>query len=97
MKEKSGQINLRDMMKKLASLGIANILVEGGGTLIGSLFDERLVDKILFFYSPKIIGGKEAISSVMGKGVSRIDRALKVKNIQFRRIGQDLLVQGRIS
>lgn len=96
VKEKSGQINLKDMMKKLAQLGITNILVEGGGTLIGGLFDEALVDKVLFFISPKIIGGKEAISSVMGRGVSRVDKAVKLKKVQFKRIGEDFLVEGYV-
>ena len=96
VKEKAGQVNLRDMMKKLAQLGISNILVEGGGTLIGSLFDEGLVDKVLFFISPKIIGGKEAISSVMGKGISRIDSAIKLKDISFKHLGEDFLIEGYI-
>lgn len=96
VKEKTGQINLKDMMKKLARLEITNILVEGGGTLIGSLFDEGLVDKILFFISPKIIGGKEAISSVMGRGISRIDNAIRLKSIKLRRFQEDLLLEGYI-
>jgi diaminohydroxyphosphoribosylaminopyrimidine deaminase/5-amino-6-(5-phosphoribosylamino)uracil reductase len=96
VKEKSGQINLKDMMKKLAQLEITNILVEGGGTLIGSLFDEAMVDKILFFLSPKIIGGKEAISSVMGRGISRADKAIKLKGVQLKRIGEDFLVEAYV-
>jgi len=95
-KEKSGQINLKDMFKKLAHLGVANILVEGGGTLIGSLFDEGLVDKVLFFMSPKIIGGKEAISSVMGSGISRIDRAVKLKDVKIRKLKDDFLIEGYV-
>ncbi len=96
VKEKSGQINLRDALKKMAHLGITNIIVEGGGTLIGSLFDEKLVDKVLFFISPKIIGGKDAISSVMGQGVKRIDQARKLHDLKVRRFGEDLLVQARL-
>ena len=96
VREKEGQINLRDMMRKLAQLQISNILVEGGGTLIGSLFDDGLVDKVLFFISPKIIGGKEAISSVMGKGVRRIDNAIKLRDVRLKRIGEDLLVEGYV-
>lgn len=95
-KEKSGQINLRDALRKLAHLKITNIIVEGGGTLIGSLFDERLVDKVLFFISPKIIGGKDAISSVMGKGVKRVDQAIKLREIKFRRFGEELLVEAGV-
>jgi len=96
VKEKEGQVNLRDAMKKLAQLQITNILVEGGGTLIGSLFDDGLVDRVLFFISPKIIGGKEAIGSVMGRGVARIDKALKLRDVRLKRIGQDLLVEGYV-
>jgi len=96
VKEKSGQINLRDALKKLARLQISNIIVEGGGTLIGSLVDERLVDKILFFISPKIIGGKDAVSSVMGKGVKRPDQAIKLSQVKIRRFAEDLLVEANI-
>ncbi len=96
VKEKTGQVNLRDLMKKLAKLGITNVFVEGGGTLIGSLFDEGLVDKVLFFVSPKIIGGKDAISSVMGKGIARVDKAIKLKQVKYRRIGEDILIEGYV-
>lgn len=94
VKEKSGQINIKDMLKRLAQLEITNILVEGGGTLIGSFFDDGLVDKAMFFISPKIIGGKEAIGSVMGKGITRIDNAIRLKEIKMRRFGEDILVEG---
>lgn len=94
IKEKAGQINLKDMMKKLAKMGITSILVEGGGTLIGSLMDEGLVDKFMFFISPKVIGGKDAIASVMGSGVGRIERALRLRDVKLRRLGEDFLIEG---
>lgn len=96
IREKNGQVNLRDLLKKLASLEITSILVEGGGSLVGSLFDEALVDKVLFFIAPKIIGGRNAISSVMGKGISRIDEAIKLERLNLKRIGEDFLVEGYV-
>ncbi|MBU1905595.1 MAG: bifunctional diaminohydroxyphosphoribosylaminopyrimidine deaminase/5-amino-6-(5-phosphoribosylamino)uracil reductase RibD [Candidatus Omnitrophica bacterium] len=96
VKERAGQVNLKDMMKKLAREGITNCLVEGGGTLIGSLFDEGLVDKVIFFVSPKIIGGRDAIGSVMGKGITRIDKAIRLKDIKLKRIGEDFLFEGYV-
>ncbi len=96
VREKSGQVDLKDAMRRLARLGIINILVEGGGTLNGSLFDEGLVDKILFFVSFKIIGGKDAISSVMGRGVAMVDKAVALKEVSLRRIGEDLLVEAYV-
>ncbi|MCU0666815.1 MAG: bifunctional diaminohydroxyphosphoribosylaminopyrimidine deaminase/5-amino-6-(5-phosphoribosylamino)uracil reductase RibD [Candidatus Omnitrophica bacterium] len=92
----NGQVNLRDALKKLARLQITNILVEGGGTLVGSLFDEKLVDKIMFFTSPKIIGGKEAISSVMGKGIEKVQSAFKLKDVTVNKIGEDFLFQAYV-
>lgn len=96
IKEKAGQINLKDLMKKLAGMGITSVLVEGGGMLIGSLFDDGLVDKVMFFISPKIIGGKDAISSVMGHGISRVERALKLKSLSLKRVGEDFLIEGYV-
>ena len=96
VKGKAGQINLKDMMNKLAQAGITNILVEGGGMLIGSLFDEGLVDRVLFFISPKVIGGKDAISSVMGEGIARIDKAIKIRDIKVRRFTEDILIEGYV-
>ncbi len=95
VKEKDGQVNLKDMLKKLATLEITNILVEGGGTLIGALVDEGLVDRVLFFITPKIIGGKDAISSVMGRGISRVDKAIRLKEVKLSRMGEDFLIEGK--
>lgn len=96
VKEKDGQINLTFALKKLAQMGISSIIVEGGGTLIGSLFDEGLVDKVLFFISPKIIGGKDAVGAVMGKGAGRMSNVHRLKDVSFRRIGEDILVEGYV-
>jgi len=96
VKEKAGQINLRDALKKLAQMQISNIIVEGGGTLNGSLFDEKLVDRILFFISPKIIGGKDAISSVMGNGAKRIDQAIKLDDLKVRHFGEEMLIEAKV-
>jgi diaminohydroxyphosphoribosylaminopyrimidine deaminase / 5-amino-6-(5-phosphoribosylamino)uracil reductase len=96
VKEKFGQTNLKDMFKTLARMEITSVLVEGGGTLIGSLFDEGLVDKMLVFISPKIIGGKDAVSSVMGKGISRLDSAIIMKNVKTRRFKEDFLIEGDV-
>ena len=92
LKEKNGRVNLRQLMEELGKREITSVLVEGGGELIGGLVEERLVDKFLFFISPKIIGGRDAVTSVEGKGVGIIERALNLKNIEYKTIGRDLLI-----
>ena len=80
----------------LGRMGITHILVEGGGRLIGSLFDEDLVDRILFFISPKVIGGEKAITSIRGKGIERVKDAIKLRHTEVKRIGEDILVEGNV-
>ncbi|MDP2939371.1 MAG: bifunctional diaminohydroxyphosphoribosylaminopyrimidine deaminase/5-amino-6-(5-phosphoribosylamino)uracil reductase RibD [Candidatus Omnitrophota bacterium] len=91
-----GQIPLKKLLSSLAELEISNILVEGGGETIGRFFDANLVDKVLFFIAAKIIGGKEAISSVMGEGIRKISQATQIKDWEFKKIGQDLLIEGNV-
>ncbi|MBU2540979.1 MAG: bifunctional diaminohydroxyphosphoribosylaminopyrimidine deaminase/5-amino-6-(5-phosphoribosylamino)uracil reductase RibD [Candidatus Omnitrophica bacterium] len=89
-------LNLRYLLSKLASLEITSVLVEGGGRMIGSLLEQHLVDKVLFFIAPKIIGGESAISSVMGKGIRKIKNAIKLDNIKLKQIGSDYLFEAYI-
>jgi len=96
VEEKAACLDLKEAMRKLAGFGIASILVEGGGELIGSLFDEHLVDRVIFFVAPKIIGGREALGAVMGKGISRISKAHRLENLSVEHIGADLLIQADV-
>ena len=92
----NGRVDLKVLLSRLAGYEISSVFVEGGGTLIGSLFDQRLVDKVMFFLAPKIIGGRDAISSVMGEGVKLLKNALNIKELQIRMIGKDILIEGYI-
>jgi len=96
VRSKNNRVDLTCFFRELGKLGIMHVLVEGGGELVGKLFDERLVNKILFFISPKIIGGESAVSSVRGKGVNRIRDAVRLKNMVLRRFREDILVEGDV-
>jgi len=96
LKQKNGRVDLRQMMNVLGKMGIVNVLVEGGGELTGSLADEKLVDKFLFFISPKIIGGRDAKGPVEGEGVKKVSQALILKNIRYKNFRDDLLIEGYV-
>ena len=91
-----GLVDLKGLLKALGEREITSVLVEGGGTLLGSLFDHGLVDKVVAFIAPIIIGGKEAKTAVGGKGVSKVAESLKLKRIKVERFGQDLMVSGYV-
>ncbi|MGA2604741.1 MAG: bifunctional diaminohydroxyphosphoribosylaminopyrimidine deaminase/5-amino-6-(5-phosphoribosylamino)uracil reductase RibD [Verrucomicrobiia bacterium] len=86
---KGGRIDLRAALKALGKQGITSVLVEGGGELLGSLFDARLVDKVALFYAPIIIGGRGAVAAVAGEGVARVGKAMRLRDCHWRRVGKD--------
>ena len=93
---KKGRVNLRNLFKKLAERGIVHLLVEGGGDIIASILEEKLADRMLIFVAPKIIGGKNAPTSVGGKGITQVRKALPIRNITVRELNGDFLLEGEV-
>ena len=87
------RVDLNKLLRSLAKSGITNILVEGGGELIASLLEKKLVDRLLVFIAPKIIGGRDAKTAVEGVGIEKIKDAFKLKNISVRRFKEDILIE----
>ncbi|KJJ85090.1 riboflavin biosynthesis protein RibD [Candidatus Omnitrophus magneticus] len=92
-KNKNGRVPLKELLKKLAEMGMVNILAEGGAELLGSLVDERLIDEWMIYIAPKIIGGRD--SAVKGLGVQNIHSAINLTDIKIKKIGNDFLIQGK--
>ncbi len=92
-----GKVDLRQLLKALGERQITSVLVEGGGTLLGSLFDRGLVDKVIAFIAPVIIGGAEAKAAVGGRGVSKVADALKLKRLRVERFGDDTMLSGYVA
>jgi diaminohydroxyphosphoribosylaminopyrimidine deaminase/5-amino-6-(5-phosphoribosylamino)uracil reductase len=92
---REGSVDIVELLKLLGKRKIVTILVEGGGKLLGSLFDHHLVDKVLAFISPIIIGGCEAVS-VGGDGVDNIAKALRLSRVDIKSFGDDILVSGYV-
>lgn len=87
------KVDLHKLLNELAKRGIVNLLVEGGGELIASLVKKKLVDRFLVFIAPKIIGGRNAKTSVEGSGIEKIKDALCLKNMSVKRFKEDMLVE----
>ncbi|OGO03979.1 MAG: riboflavin biosynthesis protein RibD [Chloroflexi bacterium RBG_13_54_9] len=93
---KRDRVDLPELMRTLGSRKITSVLVEGGGTLLGSFFDQGLVDKVYAFVAPVIIGGKRAVTAVEGRGVSKITEALQLRRLRVERLGDDVMICGYI-
>ena len=73
--QKGGRVDLRAALRALGCMNVTSVLVEGGGELLGSAFDDGLVDKVALFYAPKVIGGRKAVPAVGGAGVAAVRSA----------------------
>ena len=92
---RDGHIDFQRLMEFLAEeRDVANIMVEGGGTMLGALFDLDLVDKVVAFVAPTIIGGASAPSPVGGTGVEMMADALELERVRWKRLGRDMLITG---
>ena len=81
--------SLRAVLRDLGKRGCTSVMIEGGGALLGSAFDARLVDRVHFYLAPLLCGGSAVIGGI-GAGSTR--DALKLENISFRKIGPDILL-----
>ncbi len=91
---KEGRVDLKSCLSKLGEMGIMTLLVEGGSEVNGSFLDEGLIDKLLLFFSPRLIGGHQAPGIFRGKGVSSLREAVPLKEMKLKRIGEDILIEG---
>ena len=90
-------VDLKKLLKTLGERGITNVLLEGGGILIGSLFDRGLVDKVIAVIAPIIIGGQKAKIAVSGQGVDRMINSRKLERVSVERLSPDLIISGYVS
>ena len=89
---KRGKVDLDKLMKQLGKLEITSIMVEGGAELNSEAIKSGIVDKILFFLAPSVIG--EGLGAIGDLGIKKVDRSIKLKHLSSRRIGKDILVEG---
>jgi len=86
--------NPEKMLQKLLKYEIGSLLIEGGGQIAGNLLEHSLIDRVILFYAPIIIGGNNAVNSFAGQGTSLISEAVNLENITFRKIKNNFLIEG---
>jgi diaminohydroxyphosphoribosylaminopyrimidine deaminase/5-amino-6-(5-phosphoribosylamino)uracil reductase len=94
-----GATHAERLLELLAELGrrrMTNMLVEGGGLLLGTFADLGQIDELHVFIAPRVIGGTSAPSPVGGAGVERLCQALSIETPQWRDSGGDLYLSGRV-
>lgn len=96
LKSSNGEIHFRDILDALRKISVYKVLIEGGGETIWRAIASNLVDEIVTFISPKIVGGKKAITPVEGLGVEKINDSIKTKILEIKKIGPDILIRSKV-
>lgn len=93
---KNNQVDLKFLFKEIKKLGIDSVLLEGGANMNYSALEEQLVDKVYTFIAPKMLGGSLAKTPVGGKGVTTIDQAFLLENMEILKLSDDLMITGYV-
>jgi len=93
----ANRIDLALLMDQLGGEGITSLLIEGGGTVMGSALTAGIVDKICFFYAPKILGGDDGIPICRGKGPETMQESIAVNDLTVSQVGPDVMLQGYLT
>ena len=94
--ESAARVDLRALLKTLGSRRMTNVLVEGGGVLLGALHDQRLLDEVHVFIAPRLLGGAAALSPVLGWGVEHPSTGLSLEEPVIEVLEGDVYLHGRV-
>lgn len=90
-------LDLGALLDALGTLGLQSLLVEGGGRLSGALLRAGLVDRLMLFAAPLLLGGSDGRPLFHGPGAARLADALRLHDLRVSRVGDDLLLEGELS
>lgn len=89
-----GRVDLRDALRKLTGLGVSTCLLEGGSALLTSAFDAGIIDRVVLFYAPMLIGGDDALPLWGGEGTAELGAAPRLRRPLYREFGPDRVIEG---
>jgi len=90
---REGAVRWLPLLKKLARIGIASVLIEGGAIIAAGALKEKMVDKMLLFYAPKLLGG-DGRNMIDSLGIEHIKQSVMLQNLKVQKSGADLLISG---
>lgn len=97
IQQDKGKISIKELMKVLGEKGVDSVLLEGGGTLNYSALEEGVIDKVISFITPKIIGGRDAKTPVEGEGRHTIKQAINLTKPEIKRFNEDIMIEAYLN
>ncbi len=88
------RVDLKRLMADLAGREITSVMIEGGGEINASALENGLVDKVIWFIAPKIVGGRVSPGPVGGRGITLMAEAGQIENLTVTMFGEDICLEG---
>ncbi|MBT2700186.1 bifunctional diaminohydroxyphosphoribosylaminopyrimidine deaminase/5-amino-6-(5-phosphoribosylamino)uracil reductase RibD [Bacillus sp. ISL-40] len=83
------KVDPKDVMEILGEHLISSVLIEGGGTINASFLENKCIDKVILYFAPKLIGGKDAPTFLEGAGIEKMSDAVDLVDTSIIKIGKD--------
>jgi diaminohydroxyphosphoribosylaminopyrimidine deaminase / 5-amino-6-(5-phosphoribosylamino)uracil reductase len=90
----NGRIDLNALMDGLGDMGVTSLFIEGGSRVIAASLAAGIVDKVLFFYAPKILGGDDGVPICKGPGPEFMKDCIQVNSVSVKQFDNDILIEG---
>jgi diaminohydroxyphosphoribosylaminopyrimidine deaminase/5-amino-6-(5-phosphoribosylamino)uracil reductase len=97
LKTQNLKIDLRWLLRQLGAEDVTHVLVEGGGEASASFLLGGFAQRVVFFYAPKVLGGRDSRKSVAGNGAARLAEALRLRDLNWEESGVDLILTARVA
>jgi diaminohydroxyphosphoribosylaminopyrimidine deaminase/5-amino-6-(5-phosphoribosylamino)uracil reductase len=94
---RDGGIDLQSLMHRLGEMMVTSIIVEGGSRVLGSAFRQGIVDKVCFFFAPKILGGDDGMPVCSGAGPDAMQDCIRLSRIRTLRFDDDVMIEGYVT
>ena len=93
---RGGRVDPRALLAALLERDLLSVLIEGGGETAATFLEAGLVDKVVAFVAPKLVGGVDAVPALGGRGVARMADAVNLCDTTYRQIGAEIMVSGYV-
>ena len=92
-----GHVDISAVLHDLGQRGFNDLLIEGGGAVLGAFFEAGLVDRVVAYVAPVIVGGRDAPGPVGGRGIATMPEAWRLVDRKVTQLGDDVLITGRVA
>jgi diaminohydroxyphosphoribosylaminopyrimidine deaminase/5-amino-6-(5-phosphoribosylamino)uracil reductase len=91
---RDGKVSLDACLRRLGQMGVSSVLLEGGSQMNASALRAGLVNRVVLYVAPLLLGGQDAKGVIGGPSPKRLSGAVRLTNLRIRRLGDDLLIEG---